>query len=135
MTHTLGKKVASAVAIGVVGCLILGTGFLILFDAFATWVNVDFRISVQVVAWTIVGVLSCFMLALGGYWFREKKRLWYGALEVGVAMFAAGAAVFNGMVTSQALFLSILAFTAAIYIGVRGFDNAFQAVKKEQAKE
>ena len=111
------------VVAGVMLSLLLWVIFLLMLDKLTNWLYVNYNFSQFAVAFTIAGALSCFLAGHFGYKFRESHRVWYASLEIGVAMLTAGAAVYNAVTTDQFSLGSLLAFSGALYIAVRGFDN------------
>ncbi|MGK5050766.1 hypothetical protein [Janthinobacterium sp. RB2P8] len=122
MMLTDKNKWLKAVA-GVLLSLLVGVIFLLSLDRLTNWLYISFNLSQYAVSYTIAGGLFCFLAGYFGYRFREKQRLWYASVEIGVAMLTAGATVYNALTTDQSSWGSLLAFSGAIYIAVRGFDN------------
>jgi LPXTG-motif cell wall-anchored protein len=82
----------------------------------------------------------------GLYFFRQKKKFWYGVFEIIVALFISGYTIWRAyhfeipstvqFVTSSDFFATLVGLMSSVYIVVRGLDNlgAEEEVKKLLSK-
>ena len=79
---------------------------------------------------TLIGVITILAGGTVLFWFRESHRLYYGALELGVAL----AVAVHGLDQMQTPAESWPAIVAAVYLVVRALDNIWKAVEPDAAQ-
>lgn len=109
--------------------VLFGIFFLLVLDQVINWLNLAYNMSRGNVAIAVAGGLFCFLAGLGGYIVRERRRLLYASVEIGIAMVTGGAAVYSGFSASTSAWGALFAFFGAIYVAVRGFDNLYKVIE------
>ena len=76
-----------------------------------------------------IGAIGSFMVGLGLYYFRERKRMYYSLLEIALGIVTGAIGILR--VNTQGNLSVWLALSASAYLVVRGLDNLHTAREQE----